>query len=154
MIGLRQNISLQQKMAPQLIQSLRLLQMPTLELEQLIQQELEMNPLLELNEEVEQDQEEEKEPEEETPEAEADTARALAVWRAEYEKLLNEIAVQIDAEELGVSLDVELKALRTAKGKEEAVKQEAAAEWKILLAVHEETHLPDIANEDREIITG
>ena len=58
MIRLAQTTSLQQKMAPQLIQSLRLLQMPTLELEQLIQQELEINPLLELNEEQEQDQEE------------------------------------------------------------------------------------------------
>ena len=44
MIRLSQTVSLQQKMAPQLIQSLRLLQMPTLELELLIQQELEMNP--------------------------------------------------------------------------------------------------------------
>jgi len=38
---------LQQKMAPQLIQSLRLLQMPTLELELTIKQELEINPMLE-----------------------------------------------------------------------------------------------------------
>ncbi len=67
MIRLTQTASLHQKMAPQLIQSLRLLQMPTLELEQLIQQELEINPLLELNEEQDEDQEEsEAEPEEET----------------------------------------------------------------------------------------
>ena len=57
MIRLTQTTSLHQKMAPQLIQSLRLLQMPTLELEQVIQQELEINPLLELNEEQDQDQE-------------------------------------------------------------------------------------------------
>jgi RNA polymerase sigma-54 factor len=36
-----------QKLAPQLIQSLRLLQLPTVELEQAIQQELETNPVLE-----------------------------------------------------------------------------------------------------------
>ncbi|HCR16136.1 MAG TPA: RNA polymerase sigma-54 factor [Candidatus Latescibacteria bacterium] len=58
MIRLTQTASLQQKMAPQLIQSLRLLQMPSLELEQLIQQELEINPLLEISEEPEQEEEE------------------------------------------------------------------------------------------------
>lgn len=61
-----QTTSLQQKLAPQLIQSLRLLQMPTLELEQLIQQELEMNPLLEIDEEENQDLEEAEAPEQET----------------------------------------------------------------------------------------
>ena len=70
MIRLAQTASLQQKMAPQLIQSLRLLQMPTLELQQLIQQELEINPLLELNEEQETDQEEESEDTEETEQTE------------------------------------------------------------------------------------
>ena len=67
MIRLTQTTSLQQKMAPQLIHSLRLLQMPTLELGQIIQQELETNPLLEIAEEVDQDEEE---PEEEEPEEE------------------------------------------------------------------------------------
>ncbi|NIM97023.1 MAG: RNA polymerase factor sigma-54 [candidate division Zixibacteria bacterium] len=40
-------MKLQQKLAPQLIQSLKLLQMPILKLEQLIRQELSTNPLLE-----------------------------------------------------------------------------------------------------------
>jgi RNA polymerase sigma-54 factor len=66
-----QTTSLHQKLAPQLIQSLRLLQMPTLELEQLIQQELEMNPLLEIDEEVNQDLEDADAPELES-EANAD----------------------------------------------------------------------------------
>ena len=47
MLRIAQNISLQQKMAPQLIQSLQLLQMSTLELELEIKQQLELNPLLE-----------------------------------------------------------------------------------------------------------
>ncbi len=47
MARLTQSMRLQQKMAPQLIQSLRLLQMPTLELELMIRQELEINPMLE-----------------------------------------------------------------------------------------------------------
>ena len=60
MIRLTQQTSLQQRMAPQLIQSLRLLQMPTIELEQAIQQELEINPLLEESAEGDVDKEEEK----------------------------------------------------------------------------------------------
>lgn len=46
---------LQQKLAPQLIQSLRMLQMPTADLERMIQQELEINPLLEIDEDVDLD---------------------------------------------------------------------------------------------------
>ncbi|OPX25096.1 MAG: RNA polymerase sigma-54 factor [Candidatus Latescibacterota bacterium] len=67
---LSQTLSLQQRLAPQLIQSLQLLQLPTLELEQLIRQELEMNPMLELEEHEEILQEEETRDEEESPEAE------------------------------------------------------------------------------------
>ena len=60
MIRLTQQATLQQKMAPQLIHSLRLLQMPTIELEQAIQQELEINPLLEEIEDMELSEEEAK----------------------------------------------------------------------------------------------
>ena len=68
MIGLdhTQSQMLQQKLAPQLIQSLRLLQMPTLELAELIRQELEINPLLEIEEDTTLDLEQEE------PEAEPD----------------------------------------------------------------------------------
>ena len=68
MIGLdhTQSQMLQQKLAPQLIQSLRLLQMPTLELAELIRQELEINPLLEIEEDTSLDLEQEE------PEAEPD----------------------------------------------------------------------------------
>ncbi|MBK33931.1 MAG: RNA polymerase sigma-54 factor [Gemmatimonadetes bacterium] len=94
MIRLTQTASLQQKMAPQLIQSLRLLQMPTLELEQLIQQELEINPLLELNEEQEQDQEEaepEVEPEAEPAEAEASAEEEKPEEAAAEDEKLEEL---------------------------------------------------------------
>ena len=47
MLRISQNLSLQQKMAPQLIQSLELLQMSTLELEMEVKQQLEINTLLE-----------------------------------------------------------------------------------------------------------
>lgn len=75
-----QTTSLQQKLAPQLIQSLRLLQMPTLELEQLIQQELEMNPLLEIDEDQNQDLEEAEAPE---PESEANIEAEAEVKESE-----------------------------------------------------------------------
>ena len=64
MLRIAQNLSLQQKMAPQLIQSLQLLQMSTLELELEIKQQMEINPLLEETldaEEGEEQQAEEKE---------------------------------------------------------------------------------------------
>ena len=46
-LGLSQNLSMQQRMAPQLIQSLQLLQMSTLDLALEIKQQMEINPLLE-----------------------------------------------------------------------------------------------------------
>ena len=45
-------LRLQQTLAPQLIQSLKMLQMPVLELEQTIRQELATNPMLEEVEEL------------------------------------------------------------------------------------------------------
>ena len=53
MLRISQNLSLQQKMAPQLIQSLQLLQMSTLQLELKIKQEMELNPMLEESAELE-----------------------------------------------------------------------------------------------------
>ncbi|HEY2124810.1 MAG TPA: RNA polymerase sigma-54 factor, partial [Chthoniobacterales bacterium] len=58
-----QNLSLQQVLAPQLQQSLLILQAPLLELRNLVQQEMETNPVLEeLANEVEE-QEQQKKPE-------------------------------------------------------------------------------------------
>ena len=96
-----QTTSLQQKLAPQLIQSLRLLQMPTIELELLIQQELEINPLLEIDEEVNQEEEEEEESEaeieaktleeevvaEQTEQAEPEALEELKFEEADLSKL-------------------------------------------------------------------
>ena len=61
MLRLSQNLSLQQRMAPQLIQSLQLLQMSTLELELEIKQQMEINPLLEETLELDEGEEEEEE---------------------------------------------------------------------------------------------
>ncbi|MCZ6634153.1 MAG: RNA polymerase factor sigma-54 [bacterium] len=91
-LQLSQTISLQQKLAPQLIQSLRLLQMPTLELEQLIQQELELNPLLEIDEdpdgelEEETSEEEREESDEEEEESEGEALEELEFEEADLDK--------------------------------------------------------------------
>lgn len=79
MLNLSQRQSLQQKLTPQQVQYLQLLQLPILALEQRIKAELEMNPLLEESEETEltQDQDEltaEQIAERQEPEAEAEAA--------------------------------------------------------------------------------
>jgi RNA polymerase sigma-54 factor len=56
MLNLQQKQSLQQKLSPQQIQYIKLLQLPTLELEQRIKEEMEINPLLEEGEEEEEDE--------------------------------------------------------------------------------------------------
>jgi RNA polymerase sigma-54 factor len=72
---LRQSLSmgLHQRMAPQLIQSLQLLQMSTLELELEIKQQMEVNPLLE--ESMEMEMEEEEEPADEALKAEEEVVQ-------------------------------------------------------------------------------
>ncbi len=52
MLNLQQKQSLQQRLSPQQIQYVKLLQLPTLALEQRIKQEMEINPLLEEGEDV------------------------------------------------------------------------------------------------------
>jgi RNA polymerase sigma-54 factor len=64
------NQSLQQKLSPQQIQFIKLLQVPTAELENRIEEELELNPVLEEGEEEEPEAQEEVAAEEETPEGE------------------------------------------------------------------------------------
>ena len=54
MLNLRQKQSLQQKLSPQQIQYIKLLQLPTLALEQRIKAEMEQNPLLEEGEDEEE----------------------------------------------------------------------------------------------------
>src|SRR6267143_4567068 len=76
MLNLSQRQTLQQKLTPQQVQYLQLLQLPVLALEQRIKAELEMNPLLEEADELEPVQEAEESKIEEqgdTPEAERTT---------------------------------------------------------------------------------
>ena len=78
MLNQRLSLKLQQKLSPQQIQLMKLLQIPTMELEQRIKEEMEINPALEegeetddeLEEATEDTDEELKDEEEETPENE------------------------------------------------------------------------------------
>jgi RNA polymerase sigma-54 factor len=77
MIQISQRLSLQQKQSPQQVLLSTLLQLPVLRLEQRIKQELELNPLLELDMEVEEELEEvqeveAKEEKDDNPEEEPD----------------------------------------------------------------------------------
>jgi RNA polymerase sigma-54 factor len=56
-LDLNLHVGLEQKLSPQMIQSLKLLQMNSLELEMVVKQELETNPLLETIEEGDEEQE-------------------------------------------------------------------------------------------------
>jgi RNA polymerase sigma-54 factor len=68
MMNLSQQLRLGLKLTPQQVQYLKLLQLPNLVLEQRIKTELELNPMLELQDEVEQS------PEQEEPDKEAEDA--------------------------------------------------------------------------------
>ena len=74
MLNLNQRQSLQQKLSPQQIQYIKLLQLPTLALEQRIKAELETNPVLEEGEEEEEFEIEGAETDSEASEAEAEAA--------------------------------------------------------------------------------
>jgi RNA polymerase sigma-54 factor len=90
MLRISQNLSLQQKMAPQLIQSLQLLQMSTLELELEIKQQMELNPLLEEGLEQKEDEEgEEAEEEEEDLPSVADVLKEEAEVPQNMEEQVN-----------------------------------------------------------------
>jgi RNA polymerase sigma-54 factor len=67
------NQSLQQKLSPQQIQFIKLLQVPTAELENRIEEELELNPVLEEGEEDEPETQEEVAQEDESPDGETET---------------------------------------------------------------------------------
>lgn len=81
-IGLSQRQSLRQSlvMAPQLIQSLKMLQMPALKLEQKIRQELSINPMLEEIEELELEQEVDQEAEFEVAEPDQAEEKTEVDW--------------------------------------------------------------------------
>lgn len=97
-------LKLQQVLAPQLIQSLQLLQVPVLQLEQILKQELQVNPLLE---EVEELEEEEQEAEEEVEELEDAEEQELEEDKIDWDDYLQDgydggynVRAERDSEEL------------------------------------------------------
>lgn len=86
------SMRLQQKLSFQMIQSLKLLQVNTLQLEQLLKTELEMNPVLETTEEMEEEQEEPDKEEESKDEPEEKEEDELNVNEddVDWEKYLEE----------------------------------------------------------------
>ena len=78
----------EQRLAPQLIRSLNLLQLPKLELEQLVKQELDLNPLLEEVETTEQNLDQE-EPESSQDEKELDYDLDEAAWGKYLDEISN-----------------------------------------------------------------
>jgi RNA polymerase sigma-54 factor len=83
-LGLDMSLKLQQKLSFQMIQSLKLLQVNTLQLEQLLKTELEMNPVLETTEDMDAEQEALEEPDKEvkddTSEDELDVNEDSVDW--------------------------------------------------------------------------
>lgn len=90
MLNLQQKQSLQQKLSPQQIQYIKLLQLPTLALEQRIKAEMEINPLLEEGEEeLEETKEEEETPTDERAEAEEPQEETSEEEDYDWDELLN-----------------------------------------------------------------
>ncbi|MCK5146397.1 RNA polymerase factor sigma-54 [bacterium] len=97
MVQISQRLMLQQKQSPQQVLLSTLLQLPVLRLEQRIKQELEINPLLELDTDLEEDltqaeleelkQKEEEEEEEEEEEVDKDSAEDLEV---DWDSIIND----------------------------------------------------------------
>ena len=76
-LDLNLNVGLEQKLSPQMIQSLKLLQMNSMELELVVKQELETNPLLEAAELTEEEKEEPPAPDDEVAQAEERVAEPI-----------------------------------------------------------------------------
>ena len=102
MLRFSQNMTLQQRMAPQLIQSLQLLQMSTLELELEIQQQMELNPLLDDSDDGAEEVEEVEEVETEGLQAEAELPQEAEEvdWDALLDDQFDQSAYNNDATDL------------------------------------------------------
>ncbi len=107
MLKLKQEQKLQQKLSPQQIQYIKLLQLPTLALEQRIKAELESNPLLEEGPEEEEETplEEALDETPETAEAEATAETTETEEETVEEEASTEIEEEIDWEELFNNVD-------------------------------------------------
>lgn len=89
-LGLDLSLKLQQKLSFQMIQSLKLLQVNTLQLEQLVKTELEMNPVIETSDELEEEQQEESAIEEEAEAEKDEDELEVAEDEIDWEEYLEE----------------------------------------------------------------
>ena len=154
MIRLSQSLSLQQKMAPQLIQSLRLLQMTTMQLEQTVKQELELNPLLEEEMEMELQEEREEEPaesEEEPAESEEEQELNSDVDSFEDTDWANYLEESYDlsyGEKDFVETDASLEAdIASRESRESRIVSQPSMEDGLL----SQLHLADLSHKEVEI---
>jgi RNA polymerase sigma-54 factor len=138
MLQLRQNQSLQQRLTPQQVQYLKLLQLPILALEQRIKSEIEENPMLE-----------ETSDEEEAPQT---TAEPMASESSEYEEAA--VAEPVAATE-AVSDQVARDLQRKEESEERLAKEEASNDYTFEDFMNDDTEgfkspTAGIPDEDRE----
>src|SRR5687768_12947114 len=100
MLSLSQRQSLQQRLSPQQVQYLKMLQLPVIALEQRIKQEIEVNPMLEELSDTVQEVESEFE-------QEADPVQAVAERHTETKEETPQTAEEAPAEEKGGESDGE-----------------------------------------------
>jgi len=143
MLRISQNLSLQQKMAPQLIQSLQLLQMSTLELELEIKTQLELNPLLEENMELEEEQEEEEEKLDEGLKEEEELPQDMEEvdWDALLEEQFDQGGYNAERTEYDPNWEVD----------REPQENRITAIPPLVQQLHDQLALSDLEEEDREI---
>jgi RNA polymerase sigma-54 factor len=147
MLNLSQRLSMQQKLTPQQVQYLQLLQLPILALEQRIKAELEMNPLLEEATEMEQvqDQVEAKDADAtegpETPETRAAEAKAEAAADREGGEFSLEDYMNDDS--------YGYKAGLSSGAQEEREEIPQPAEQTLVQKLHDQLALLDLGEEER-----
>jgi len=142
MVQLGQRLLLQQKQSPQQVLLSTLLQLPVLRLEQRIKQELELNPLLEIDTDVEEEMEQKEETEEEVEE------EKLSEEKDEEDAEVGE--EEIDWEEILNDEDsFEFKQIRERK--EEEVYRPEAAPVTLMDHLFEQLHLASLNEEEARI---
>ena len=130
-------------MAPQLIQSLQLLQMSTLELELEIKTQLELNPLLEENMELEEEQEEEEEKLDEGLKEEEELPQDMEEvdWDALLEEQFDQGGYNAERTEYDPNWEVD----------REPQENRITAIPPLVQQLHDQLALSDLEEEDREI---
>jgi len=155
MLNLQQRQTLQQKLSPQQIQYIKLLQLPTLALEQRIKAELEENPLLEEGEDEIEEVDAEQEDETEAETEESVSAEESVEAESEPEPSENgEQTEEYDWEEyLNSSDDLYGYKARVDSSTEEE-DRERPMPARTTMAEHLQNQLPFLDLDDNEILIG